>query len=174
MDVFVLLYNIGTKNEGIHTIKYGDCNTVLIFESEVGANYFALMLEAYGFPKPTVESLDDEDIKEICLDSGYDYEFIPAELVAVPPENHAEPSSSSYWEAKSQNSSLIKLPSSHLNSNQKEYYLTTLREMYFLYKRNIADLQLERARKGFSVEINRQIEYYMEELQKIEVEIQRW
>jgi hypothetical protein len=162
MFVFVLLYNAHTNNEGIHTLKYGEGrNAVLMFESGVGANYYASLLEAYGFPKPTAELLDEEEVRKFCLNSGYDCQFIPADHVAIPPQNHAN---SSFWE----------LSSSNLSSKQKEYYLASLRETYFLYKRSIVDLQQERARRGFSVEINRQIEYYIEELQKIEIEIQRW
>lgn len=170
MYVFVLLYNTGTRNEGIHTLTYGDRNVVLMFESGVGANYYASLLEAYGFPKPTAELEDEEEIKKFCLNSGYSFHFIPADHVAVPPQKHVKSGS---WN-NSQNSLLLELSSSNLNSKQKEYYLITLRETYFVYKRNIVDLQRERAIRGFSVEMNRQIEYYTEELQKIEVEIQRW
>jgi hypothetical protein len=162
MFVFVLLYNAHTNKEGIHTLMYDNSrNAVLMFESGVGANYYASLLEAYGFPKPTAELRADEEVKEFCLSSGYDYQFIPADHIAIPPQSHVD---STFWE----------LSISNLSSKQKEYYLVTLRETYFLYKRNIIDLHQERARRGFSVEINRQIEYYTEELQKIEIEIQRW
>jgi hypothetical protein len=62
MFIFVLLYNVGTRNEGIHTLESGDCNTVLMFESGVGANYYASLLEAYGFPRPTAELMDEEGV----------------------------------------------------------------------------------------------------------------
>ena len=61
MRVFVLLFNAGTENEGIHTIRIGDRNKVLMFESEDDANRFALMLEAQDFPPPSVEEIDSEE-----------------------------------------------------------------------------------------------------------------
>ncbi len=49
MRVFVLIFNAGTDNEGIHTIRVGDRNKILMFESEDDALRFALMLEAQDF-----------------------------------------------------------------------------------------------------------------------------
>jgi Protein of unknown function (DUF3110) len=170
MFVFVLLYNPGTENEGIHTLTVGDHSTILLFESGVGANYYASLLEIYGFPKPTVELTDEEEIKQFCRKSGYSFQVIPAEHVAIPPQKHKKVDS---WN-NSQDTSPIELPSYRLNSRQKEYYLISLKETYFIYKRNIVDLQRERAMRGFSVEINRQIEYYTEEVQKVEIELQKW
>ncbi len=171
MLIFVLLYNAGTSNEGIHTIEYGGCNTVLMFESGVGANYYVSLLEAYGFPRPTAELMDGEEIKKFCRNSGYDFRLITSDNVAIPPQKHKEKTD---FQVNSKDTPLLEVSSSNLSSKQKEYYVISLREMYFLHKRNIADLQLNRALKGFSVEMNRQIEYYSEELQKIEAELQRW
>ena len=42
MRVFVLLFNPGTENEGIHTLTVGDRNIVLMFESEDDATRYAL------------------------------------------------------------------------------------------------------------------------------------
>jgi hypothetical protein len=64
--VFILLFNAGTDNEGIHTIRIGDRNTVLMFESEDDATRFAVMLEAQDFPEATVEQMDAEEIEEFC------------------------------------------------------------------------------------------------------------
>jgi hypothetical protein len=171
MFIFVLLYNVGTRNEGIHTLESGDCNTVLMFESGVGANYYASLLEAYGFPRPTAELMDEEGVKKFCRNSGYDFRLIAADHVAIPPQKHKE--KPDFWN-NSSDALLLELSSSSLSSKHKEYYVITLRETYFVYKKNIVDLQRERAVRGFSVEMNRQIEYYTEELKKIEVELQRW
>ncbi len=165
MLIFVLLYNNNTEQEGIHTVQVDNHNTILMFASGVGANYYASLLEAYGFPKPTPTPEDSEIIREFCLDVGYSLEFIPADRIAIPPREHV---SSGFWQ------NFQETTVSRLDSKQKEYYLITLRDTYFLFKRNIVDLQQERARIGFSVQINRQIEYYTEELNKIEMEIQRW
>ena len=90
MRVFVLLFNARTENEGIHTIRVGERNKVLIFESEDDATRFALMLEAQDFPTATVEAMDAEEIKEFCESADYDWELIPDGALALPPETNVE------------------------------------------------------------------------------------
>jgi hypothetical protein len=90
MRVFVLLFNARTENEGIHTIRVGDRNRVLMFEAEDDATRFALMLEAQDFPSPTVEAMDAEEIKEFCESADYDWELIPEGGLALPPETNVE------------------------------------------------------------------------------------
>lgn len=86
MRVFVLLFNAGTENQGIHTVKVGDRNQVLMFESEDDATRFAVMLEAQDFPPATVEAMDSEEIEEFCEDADYDWELVPDGALALPPE----------------------------------------------------------------------------------------
>ncbi len=88
MRVFVLLFNARTENEGIHTIQLGDRNKVLMFESEDDATRFGVMLEAQDFPEPTVEAIDEEEIKEFCNSVDYDWELVPAGALAIPPEDN--------------------------------------------------------------------------------------
>ncbi len=90
MRVFVLLFNARTENEGIHTIRVGERNKVLIFEAEDDATRFAGMLEAQDFPTATVESIDAEEIKEFCESADYDWELIPDGALALPPETNVE------------------------------------------------------------------------------------
>jgi hypothetical protein len=92
MRVFVLMFNARTENEGIHSIRKGDSNTILMFESEDDATRFALMLEAQDFPTPTPEAIDAEEIKEFCESVGYDWEIIPenSPLVSKVPELNVE------------------------------------------------------------------------------------
>ncbi|MEM7725935.1 MAG: DUF3110 domain-containing protein [Cyanobacteria bacterium P01_A01_bin.45] len=91
MRVFVLLFNAGTENEGIHTIKVGDRNKVLMFESEEDAERFALMLEAQDFPTPAVEEIDAEEIKEFCTGANYDWEIVPSNgSLVIPPETNVD------------------------------------------------------------------------------------
>lgn len=97
MRVFVLLFNARTENEGIHTIQLGDRNKVLMFESEDDAARFGLMLEAQDFPTPTVEEIDEEEIKEFCESVDYDWELIPDGALALPPENNVEQTD---WQAE--------------------------------------------------------------------------
>lgn len=88
--VYVLLFNAGTDNEGIHTVRIGDRNKVLVFESEDDATRFALMLEAQDFPEATVEEMDTEEIEDFCLSAGYDMELIEEGMLAMPPEANVE------------------------------------------------------------------------------------
>ncbi|MDJ0616008.1 MAG: DUF3110 domain-containing protein [Calothrix sp. MO_192.B10] len=91
MRVFVLLFNAGTDNEGIHTIREGDRNKILMFESEDDATRFALQLEAQDFPTASVEEIDAEEIKAFCESAGYEFELIPAnESLVLPPELNVE------------------------------------------------------------------------------------
>ena len=99
MQVFVLLFNAGTENEGIHTIRIGDRNLVLIFEQEDDATRYALLLEAQDFPVPTVEVMEQAEIEEFCAGAGYEGRFVPAgfipqtddeRLLLAPPETNLE------------------------------------------------------------------------------------
>jgi hypothetical protein len=91
MRVFVLIFNAGTDNEGIHTIRVGDSNKILMFELEDDATRFSLLLEAQDFASPTVEAMDAEDIKEFCEGAGYEWEIIPKDgNLIMPPEINVE------------------------------------------------------------------------------------
>lgn len=98
MRVFVLLYNARTENEGIHTIKVGDRNTVLMFESEDDATRFCVQLEAQDFMAPSVEAIDDDEIKEFCESADYEWQLIPEGALALPPETNLEETD---WQAES-------------------------------------------------------------------------
>ncbi len=100
MRVFVLIFNANTENEGIHTIRVGDRNKILMFESEDDALRFALLLEAQDFPVPTVDALDAEEVKEFCESTGYEWEIVPenSDLI-MPPEMNLEETD---WQADDQ------------------------------------------------------------------------
>lgn len=90
MRVFVLLFNAGTDNEGIHTLQIGDRNKVLMFESEDDATRYGLMLEAQDFPPASVESMDDREIMAFCESADYDWELVPNGELTLPPETNVE------------------------------------------------------------------------------------
>lgn len=90
MRVFVLLFNAGTDNEGIHSLQTGDRQKVLMFQSEDDATRFSLMLEAQDFLSPTVEALDSEEIEEFCRSVGYDWEIVEEGQLTTPPETNVE------------------------------------------------------------------------------------
>lgn len=90
MRVFVLLFNAGTENEGIHTLKVNDLNVILMFESEDDATRYGLMLEAQDFASPSIEEFKSEEIEEFCQDSGYTCKLVPEGTLEVPPESNVE------------------------------------------------------------------------------------
>ncbi len=92
MRVFVLLFiNDRTKDEGIHTVRVGDRNQIMMFESEDDATRYALMLEAQDFFTPKVEAIDSEEVKQFCQSAGYDWTIVPKESdLVLPPEINLE------------------------------------------------------------------------------------
>jgi len=90
MRVYVLLFNTGSENQGIHSLKMGDRDIVLMFESEDDATRFALMLEAQDFPEPRVEEIDADEIEAFCTDAGYEARHIPPGELITPPDNTVE------------------------------------------------------------------------------------
>lgn len=102
MRVYILLYNAGTANEGIHTLQTANGNTILMFESEDDATRYGLLLEAQDFLSPSIEAIDSEEIEAFCQDSGYDYKIIEAGMLAIPPETNLE---ETLWNPEGNNSS---------------------------------------------------------------------
>jgi hypothetical protein len=100
MQVFVLLVNANTDNEGIHSINIGNRDIILMFEQEDDAVRYVMLLEAQDFPaKLTVERLDREEIEQFCDSAGYGCYWIPQDfrpsndferMLLVPPERNLE------------------------------------------------------------------------------------
>ena len=99
MDVFVLLYNSGSDNEGIHSIELKGKTIVLMFEDKDDAIRYCGLLEAQDFPSPTVESINIEEIKDFCIKLDYEYKlveknFVPKtaedRLLISPPQKNLE------------------------------------------------------------------------------------
>jgi hypothetical protein len=90
MRVYILLFNAGTDNEGIHTIQIGDRNKVLMFAEEDDAVRYAMMLEAQDFPEAIVEAISSEDVEDFCREADYDWEIVEEGKLAIPPEENVE------------------------------------------------------------------------------------
>jgi hypothetical protein len=90
MRVFVLLFNARTDNEGIHTLRAGDRNLVLMFESGDDATRYALMLEAQDFASPSPEEFDSDEIEEFCQGAGYECRVVPEGTLELPPETNVD------------------------------------------------------------------------------------
>ena len=99
MNIFVLLYNPGTENEGIHSIELGGRTIVLMFEEKDDADRYCGLLEAQDFPLPSVETIDINEIRAFCNKLDYecklvDKNFIPKtaedRLLISPPQKNLE------------------------------------------------------------------------------------
>lgn len=99
MQVYVLLYNVGTDNEGVHILKIQDHDVVLMFEDEDDATRYALLLEAQDFASPSVEAFDQDEMEDICASFGYMPQLVPSgfvpqseveRLLIAPPETNLD------------------------------------------------------------------------------------
>jgi hypothetical protein len=124
MKVFVLLFNPGTENEGIHTLSMGDRHLVLMFEDEDDAIRYSLLLEAQDFLTPSIECLDRSEIEEFCDDANYEAALVPRgftptnqfdRFLLVPPETNLEETT---WKADGSHDT----PQSSEESEESEEY----------------------------------------------------
>ena len=113
MKIFVLLYNSGTDNEGIHSIELRGRTIVLMFEDKDDATRYCGLLEAQDFPLPKVEMIDIDEIKDFCIKLDYEFRlveknFVPKtaedRLLISPPQKNLEVGN---WEGESNNKEKI-------------------------------------------------------------------
>ena len=98
MLVYILLFNAGTDNEGIHTVQMGDRNTILMFKEEDDALRYAGLLEAQDFPEPKVESIDSEEVEHFCRQANYDWKIVEPGQLEIPPDKNVEDLDELNWE----------------------------------------------------------------------------
>ena len=125
MRVYILLFNAGTSNEGIHTIQIRDRQKILMFQEEDDATRFALMLEAQDFPEPTVEQIDSEEVKAFCEKADYDSELIEPGQLALPPEKNVEQTD---WEKEANKSKSLDASSESEATSMAESELDRIRK----------------------------------------------
>ena len=87
MEIFVLLYNSGTDNEGIHSIELKGRTIVLMFEDKDDANRYCGLLEAQDFPLPSVELINIEEIKDFCMKLDYEWRLVEKNFVPTSAED---------------------------------------------------------------------------------------
>ena len=99
MQIYVLLFNAGTDNEGIHTLSVGEQNIVLMFEEEDDATRYSLLLEAQDFMTPAVEAIEQAEVEEFCRGAQYECRLVPKgfvpqdefdRLMIAPPQRNLE------------------------------------------------------------------------------------
>ncbi|MCA2620966.1 MULTISPECIES: DUF3110 domain-containing protein [unclassified Microcystis] len=77
-EYYVLTANVGTKREGIHTLRQDGKLTILLFESFENASFFNQhCLQEQGFLNLTAEKNTKIVIENFCKSSGYSWEIIP-------------------------------------------------------------------------------------------------
>ena len=90
MQVWVLLYNARTDNEGIYTLQIESNNIIVAFEQEDDAIRYAGMLEAQDFLTLTVEIIDKQELEEFCKDAKYELNIVSTDALLVPPEKNVD------------------------------------------------------------------------------------
>ena len=90
MQVWVLLYNARTDNEGIYTLQIESNNIIVAFEQEDDAIRYAGMLEAQDFLTLTVEIIDKQELEEFCEDAKYELNIVSTDALLVPPEKNVD------------------------------------------------------------------------------------
>ena len=99
MDIYVLLYNLGTEKEGIHSIELKGRTIVLMFEEKEDAERYCGLLEAQDFPLPSVEMINIDEIRDFCTNLNYECKlveknFVPKtaedRLLISPPQKNLE------------------------------------------------------------------------------------
>ncbi len=117
MNIFVLLYNSGTDQEGIHSIEMKGRTIVLMFEERDDAERYCGLLEAQDFPIPSVEMIKIDEIKDFCTKLDYECKlveknFVPKtaedRLLISPPQKNLEVEN---WDQNKTNEDTIDLNS---------------------------------------------------------------
>ncbi len=90
MQLWVLLFSTDPDNQGIYARWEGGKNIVLAFTEEDDATRYGLMLEAQDFLCPTPEPIDEQELKAICEEAGYELRIISDSDLALPPEQNLE------------------------------------------------------------------------------------
>jgi len=99
--VYVLLFDAGSDQEGIHSLELAGRTVVVLFQHRDDAERYAGLLEAQDFPTPTVEALERDDMERFCAESGYEARFVPEgflpqsaedRLLIAPPERNMDTS----------------------------------------------------------------------------------
>ncbi len=112
MDIYVLLYNLGTEKEGIHSIELKGRTIVLMFEEKDDAERYCGLLEAQDFPLPSVEMISIDEIRDFCTKLDYECKlveknFVPKtaedRLLISPPQKNLEVETWNEEEPKDEN-----------------------------------------------------------------------
>ena len=87
MNIYVLLYNSGTEQEGIHSIELKGRTIVLMFEELDDAQRYCGLLEAQDFPIPSVELINIDEIRDFCTKLDYECKLVEKNFLPKTPED---------------------------------------------------------------------------------------
>ena len=93
MKLWVLLFNTDSDHQGIYTRLESGQDIVLAFTQEDDALRYAGLLEAQDFPSAVTESIDQQELEEICEDTGLGLTIIAKDGLAIPPIHNVEKTS---------------------------------------------------------------------------------
>ena len=87
--MFILTVS-GKESDGAYSVTNDEGNEILyLFEDEVDASRYALMLEDEGYPEMHVIEVEDEIMIKTCQVHGYNYTIITPNDIVIPPQtNH--------------------------------------------------------------------------------------
>ena len=90
--VWVLVFNIGTSEEGVYTLKVDEGRAhVLAFERDDDADRYAALLQAEGFDLATPYHWDAGQLTAFCEAEGHErfhLSYVPAEAHVMPPDQN--------------------------------------------------------------------------------------
>ncbi|GJQ08893.1 hypothetical protein GpartN1_g684.t1 [Galdieria partita] len=86
-NIWVLIFNPSTNNQGIYSLKISGVDVVLAFQEQDEAKIYAALLEAQDFPKPVPELIKFEEVADFCKNSGLRLGFVPKGALLSPPQS---------------------------------------------------------------------------------------
>jgi hypothetical protein len=93
-NVFVLIFNLGSNNEGIYSLHIGvgeEQDVIVGWEVEEDAREYGLLLEeTQNMPLPTPKALSMTDIASFCQDSGHLLGLVREGIKVEPPSRNVD------------------------------------------------------------------------------------
>lgn len=87
-DVYIILFNPETPNEGVHTLEFpkgSGNNMILAFESKAECEEFSEMLKEQQFFDPVTQEMNLEGLEIYCGQIGVEVQVVPEGLKLKPP-----------------------------------------------------------------------------------------
>lgn len=92
-NVYVILFNPDTENEGVHTVEYprgSGNNVILAFESEAECDSFSSVLKDQEFYEPFTQEVNLDFLETYCKSLGVFVQVVPEGMDIRPPTESVE------------------------------------------------------------------------------------